>query len=305
MTSGPLLLQPGGDLPYGLRHRIVVKSNQTANDLPTPNFMIAGPILWYACGTKRSNQMAEKSDPYRDIAEVYDEMAADPDLEKFYQYWRKLLLQAASERKVKVRTLIDLMCGTGNSTIPWIRSAGWSVVGVDSSAAMLRQARKKSGRIRWYCQDIRKLRLEERAEAVTCHFDALNHILSPEELQLVFHRVASILNPGGLFLFDISTEHWFRWLHEREKLYTIGKNFMMSSNRYDPKKRIVEFRQFWFIPRGSLYEKRFVRVLERPYAAGEIRVMARKSGFRVHAVRQQWVLEGKPARLAFVLERKP
>ncbi len=249
--------------------------------------------------------MAGKRDPYRDLADVYDELVADPEFQKFYQYWKNLLLLTISERKLKVRTLVDLMCGTGNSTVPWTREAGWSVVGVDGSAAMLQQARKKSDRVRWHCQDIRKLRLKERAEAATCHGDALNHILSPEDLQQVFHRVAGILNPRGLFLFDISTEHWFRWLHEREKLYTIGKNYMMASNRYDPKSRIVEFRQLWFIPRGRLYEKRLVRVLERPYAAGEIRVMARTSGFRVLAVKQQWVLEGKPVRLAFALEKKP
>jgi ubiquinone/menaquinone biosynthesis C-methylase UbiE len=160
--------------------------------------------------------MAEKRDPYRDIVDLYDEMTADPGLREFRQYWKKLLLQTISERKLRVRTLVDLMCGTGDSTIPWTRTAGWSVVGVDGSAAMLRQARKKSGRVRWYCQDIRKLRLDERAEVATCHFDALNHILSPEELQQVFHRVAGILDPGGLFVFDISTEHWFRWLHERK-----------------------------------------------------------------------------------------
>jgi hypothetical protein len=62
--------------------------------------------------------MAEKRDPYRDLAEVYDELAADPELRKWYQYWNKLLLQTISERKLKVRTLVDLMCGTGNSTIP-------------------------------------------------------------------------------------------------------------------------------------------------------------------------------------------
>ena len=248
--------------------------------------------------------MSKKGDPYGNMADVYDEMAADPELQKFYQYWRKLLLQAASERRLKVRTLVDLMCGTGNSTVPWTRRAGWYVVGVDSSAAMLRQARKKSDSVHWHCQDIRKLRLHERAEAATCHFDALNHVLSPEELQQVFHRVAGILHPGGLFLFDISTEHWFRWLHEREKLYTIGKNYMVASHQYDPKSRIIEFRQLWFIPRGRHYEKRLVRVRERPYTAGEIRIMARTSGFRVLTVKQQWVLEGKPVRLAFVLEKK-
>jgi ubiquinone/menaquinone biosynthesis C-methylase UbiE len=253
---------------------------------------------------KRRHQITERLDPYRDLADVYDEMASDPGLQKFYKYWRKLLLQTISERKLKVRTLVDLMCGTGNSTIPWTRKAGWSVVGVDGSAAMLRYARKKSDRVRWYCQDIRKLRLKERAEVATCHFDSLNHILSPEELQQVFNRVAVILDPGGLFLFDISTEHWFRWLHERDMLSRIGKNYMISSNRYDPKSRIVEFRLLWFIPRGQLYEKKMVRVQERPYTVGEIRVMARASGFRVLAVKQQWVLEGKPVRLAFVLEKK-
>ena len=249
--------------------------------------------------------MAEKRDPYKDLAAVYDEMTADPEIQQFYRYWRELLLQAISERKLKVRTLVDLMCGTGNATIPWIRRAGCCVVGVDGSAAMLRQAGKKSDRVRWYCQDIRRLRLKERAEAATCHFDALNHILSPEELQQVFHRVAGILNPGGLFVFDISTEHWFSWLHERDRLSTIGKNYMMASNRYDPKSRIVEFRQLWFVPRGRLYEKWLVRVKERPYTAAEIRVMARTSGFRVLTVKPQWVLEGKTVRLAFVLEKKP
>ena len=266
--------------------------------------MDRGSGLWYIRHIKRSNQMAERRDPYKDLADIYDEMAADPGIQKSYRYWRKLLRQSISERKLKVRTLVDLMCGTGNSTIPWIRRAGWSVVGVDGSAAMLRQARKKSGRVRWYCQDIRKLRLDERAEVATCHFDALNHIMSPEELQQVFNRVAAILNPGGLFLFDISTENWFRWLHERDKLSRIGKNYVVASNRYDPKSRIVKFRQLWFIPRGRLYEKRLVRVQERPYTAGEIRAMARTSGFRVLKVKQHWVIEGKPVRLAFVLEKK-
>jgi hypothetical protein len=80
---------------------------------------------------------------------------------------------------------------------------------------------------------------------------------------------------------------------------------MIASNRYDPKSRIAEFHQLWFISRGHLYEKRLVRVQERPYTTREILVMARTSGFRVRAVKRQWVLEGKSVRLAFVLEKKP
>ncbi len=78
----------------------------------------------------------------------------------------------------------------------------------------------------------------------------------------------------------------------------------MSSNRYNPKTRIVEFRQLWFIPQGRFYKKRLVRVRERAYTAGEIRNMARTSGFRMLAVQQQLVIERKLVRLTFLLEKR-
>jgi hypothetical protein len=52
--------------------------------------------------------------------------------------------------------------------------------------------------------------LQERAELAACHLDALNHILEPRKLRQVFAREAGILNPGGLFQFDLDTGHWFR-----------------------------------------------------------------------------------------------
>ncbi len=38
----------------------------------------------------------------------------------------------------------------------------------------------------------------------------------------------------------------------------------------------------------------FLEYWEHLYTAGEIQVMARKAGFQVLNVKQQWVLEGKP-----------
>jgi ubiquinone/menaquinone biosynthesis C-methylase UbiE len=93
--------------------------------------------------------------------------------------------------------MVDLACGTGNTTIPLTRRRGWTVIGVDRSEAMLREARKKSRRVRWYRQDLRKLDLKERADVVTCHFDALSHILVPQDLQRVFFNAARILNTSS------------------------------------------------------------------------------------------------------------
>lgn len=247
--------------------------------------------------------MRRIDDPYRALADVYDLMAGDPALQEYYREWRELLLRTIAERKIVVRTLIDLACGTGNSTIPWTLRRGWNVVGVDRSPAMLREARTKSNRVRWYCQDLRDLRLKERADAVTCHFDALNHILQPRELQKVFIRVAGILNPGGLFQFDINTEYWFRWLNGREKLFCMGNTYLTSSNHYDPERRIVNMRHLWFIPKKGLYERRDLEVKERPYTTAEIRALAARAGLRVLRVRIQRRLEGKPIRTIYILEK--
>lgn len=152
------------------------------------------------------------NDPYANLAKLYDSFATDDSLQVLYREWRDSLLAAIQKYKVNVRVLVDLACGTGNSTIPWTKQRGWTVIGVDRSSAMLREARKKSSRVQWYRQGLTKLDLKERADVMTCHFDALNHILTSQDLQRVFLRVANTLNEGGLFQFDLNTEDWFQWL---------------------------------------------------------------------------------------------
>jgi len=169
-------------------------------------------------------------DPYARFADVYDSETKDPSIRALYREWRTLLSQAIRHYGIRVRVFVDLACGTGNTTIPWTRRRGWTVIGVDSSEAMLRQARKKSRRVRWYLQDLRRLDLGERADVVTCHFDALNHILVLQDLEQVFFNVARLLNRGGLFQFDLNTESWFRWLSAQEKLYRLPPNYFVSSN---------------------------------------------------------------------------
>jgi SAM-dependent methyltransferase len=248
--------------------------------------------------------MMKTNDPYANLADLYDMFAADVSLQAFYHEWRDSLLAAVRKYKVKVHVLVDLACGTGNTTVPWTRQRGWTVVGVDSSAAMLREARKKSGRVRWYRQDLRKLDLEECADVVTCHFDALNHVLDPQDLQQVFVNVAHTLNEGGLFQFDMNTESFFRWLRVHEKLFRVGPNCFMAYNEYAPRQRIATFHQLWFVPKGRLYEKREVKVQERAYATDEIRRMLKKGGLRLLKSEIQRRMEGKPIRMLY-LATKP
>ncbi len=254
-------------------------------------------------GLRKTNRIRDVNDPYSLCADLYDSLTRNDDIQAFYRGWRDTLTQAISKHKVKVRVLVDLACGTGNTTIPWTSRRGWTVVGVDRSDAMLREAVKKSRRVRWYCQDLVDLDLRERADAVTCHFDALNHVLSAQDLRKVFVRVSRILNSGGLFQFDLNTDHWFRWLSVHEKLFRIGPNFLMAYNEYDSKRRMVTFHHLWFVRKQRSYAKREVNVQERAYPDTEIRHMLKTAGLRLLKVVKQAKIDGKPIRLLYLVQK--
>jgi len=240
------------------------------------------------------------SDPYAELADLYDSETGNRSIRAFYREWRTFLSLAIREYGIKVRVIVDLACGTGNTTVPWTRRRGWTVIGVDRSEAMLREARKKSRPVLWYHQDLRKLDLKERADVVTCHFDALNHILVPQDLQQVFLNVARILKEGGLFQFDLNTEHWFRWLSVHEKLYHLAANYFMAFNEYDPKRRIATFHQRWFVKRRRLYEMREIKVQERTYTTEEIHRMLKKAKLRPLKLEVQRKLGGKAIRILYL-----
>ena len=242
-------------------------------------------------------------DPYAALAPVYDGMSRDPAIRRFYGLWREALLAAAKQRRVTGSVLVDLACGTGNSTIPWARKRGWTVIGVDRSAAMLREARRKSREVRWVRQDAVSLSLDVQADFVTCHFDALNHILDDRDLQRAFRRVAATLRPGGLFQFDLNTAHMLRWLHGREKLFRVGPHWFTASNVYDEKSGIASFSQHWFIKTGRLFERHLIVVRERSFTDAEIKRVLAACGMKLLRVDTQVRIDGKPMRKLYLAER--
>jgi ubiquinone/menaquinone biosynthesis C-methylase UbiE len=244
-------------------------------------------------------------DAYADLAALYDEMAKDPAIGAFYREWRRSLRAAFTEHGVRPRVLVDLACGTGNSTVPWVGRRGLRVVGVDRSEAMLRVARKKSAAVRWYRQDLKALRIAERADVVTCHFDALNHVLREADLQCVFENVARILREGGLFQFDLNTRHMLRWLGGRQKLLRAGRHWYMADNAFDASTGIATFRQVWFVAHGHLYRRMEINVRERAYDDPNLRRMLRRAGLRLVKAYAQRRVEGRPGRKVYLAIRAP
>lgn len=106
------------------------------------------------------------------------------------------------------RSLLDLGCGTGNLACFFGRR-GFRVVGVDSSAAMLRHGMAEAERDHLGAQfvqtDMRGYRADTQVEMVTCLGGALNYMPTMRDLESVFRVAAAALEPGKLFVFDLHT----------------------------------------------------------------------------------------------------
>jgi ubiquinone/menaquinone biosynthesis C-methylase UbiE len=231
-------------------------------------------------------------------------MAADPGIRVMYREFRRALTTAAAAHHIRPRVIVDLACGTGNTAIPWAGARGRTVIGVDVSEAMLRVARRKSRRVTWVKQNLTNLALGVTADAVTCHFDALNHVLDVKDLRRVFANTARLLRPGGLFLFDLNTRFFLEWLSTCEKLFRAGPNVFTAYNAFDRKTGIATFNQLWFVKHSKLYRRILVTVKERSFEDAELRRMLRVSGLHLEEIRVVRRLKGRPIRKLYVTVKR-
>jgi ubiquinone/menaquinone biosynthesis C-methylase UbiE len=102
--------------------------------------------------------------------------------------------------------IVELAVGTGRVAIPVARETGRRVVGIDSSPAMLAQARERAAAAGVELDlregDIRDLRLDEPAALVYCPFRSLLHLPTWADRRRTFERVAASLRPGGRFAWN-------------------------------------------------------------------------------------------------------
>ena len=102
--------------------------------------------------------------------------------------------------------VVELAVGTGRVAIPVAQATGRTVIGIDSSPAMLAHARTAAAtagvRLDLREGDMRDLVLDEPAALVYCPFRALLHLPSWADRRRTFERVAASLRPDGRFAWD-------------------------------------------------------------------------------------------------------
>lgn len=144
---------------------------------------------------------------YEAIAPVYDDFTAHHD----YDLWLGQLLPKLEMHGIPPgKRLLDVACGTGKSFIPMLER-GWQVTACDISPSMVEIARGKVGdRAEVSVADMRELPVFGEFDVVFCLDDAVNYLLSTEELERALAGMRRNLGPGGLLMFDVNALEAYR-----------------------------------------------------------------------------------------------
>lgn len=147
------------------------------------------------------------------VARAYDAFAPFYDILTEHQdhdWWWSVLLPLAEAAGLSGNRVLDVGCGTGKSLGPLI-ARGWFAVGVDASAGMLAEARRKLGpEVRLIERDMRELPTLGAFDLVCALNDAVNYVLDEGDLVDTFAGFRRNLAPGGVVVFDANTIGTFR-----------------------------------------------------------------------------------------------
>jgi len=200
--------------------------------------------------------------------------------------------------------LVDLGCGSGI----WGRAAqraGFEVIGVDQSRAMIRLARRVSPRSRFHLGSIYDFQLPP-CDAVSIIGEGLNYIspdAAPPPPARLFARVARALRPGGLFVFDVLVReigpiNYPAWRSGEDWAVLVRVTEDRSRRRLQ--RHITTFRKV-----GSTFRRSEETHLVRLFARAGLERALRQAGFKVRVSRRYGKLRLGPRRLAFVARKQP
>lgn len=218
---------------------------------------------------------------YEQFALVYDEfMDTVP-----YEAWAQYLTGILKENGITDGLLLDLGCGTGTLT-ELLADSGYDMIGIDGSETMLEAALEKkieSGHdILYLQQDMRSFELYGTVRGIICVCDCLNYLLEEEELLQVFRLANNYLDPGGLFLFDMSTADKYRKIGDKTIAESTDDAALIWENSWFEEDQINEYELTLFV-RGEdgRYDMSRETHVQRAYRKETILSLLEKAGLRV------------------------
>ena len=151
-----------------------------------------------------------------------------------------------------------------------------------------RKAQDRGQDVRFICQRLEELTLPRGVDLAVCALDSLDYITEPEACRLAIGRVYKVLNPGGIFIFDVNTPEKLQamdgqvFLDEDDDVYCVWRG------EFDKETNICSYGMDLFQRRGEVWYRSFEEHREYAYSAYQLKDYLKDAGFthiRVYADR--------------------
>ncbi len=173
--------------------------------------------------------------------------------------------------------VLDLCCGTGQISAG-LSERGYSVTGLDGSAAMLRFARENAPDVEFVHDDARTFHLTEPFECAISAFDSLNHVMELDELTMVFRRVYEALTDDGIFLFDLNLEDASEFLNNTLDMIE-DDHICIVRSHYNQIKKLKRYDVTMFQLEHGIWQRNDLTLRQRYYSVNEVLVALADAGF--------------------------
>ena len=175
--------------------------------------------------------------------------------------------------------LLDVPCGFGRHSVPLAR-AGYKVVGVDRSPALLEEARRRTGgerRPKFVQADYRDLpQPDESFDAALNLFSSLGY-LGDEDDTRVLGEIRRVLRPGGRLVIEIMHRDALVLRFRDTGWHMVGEGRLLLEQRtFDPAAGVAQTTQTLVEPGGQRDSRTWSL---RIYTATELAAMLSRAGF--------------------------
>lgn len=189
---------------------------------------------------------------YKELSKIYDFMMSGVD----YEAWADYVLGAAKRFGCVPKTVLDLACGTGSTTLP-LAARGLDATGLDLSGEMLAIARSKAAEsgleVAFAEQNMLEPDFPEPFDMVVSFQDGINYLTGEGDFERLAAAVDGVLNPGGLFLFDLNrVDHYS---DSDTTVVDLDDMYLVYENSYNAATRIWHIKLTGFLQEGELYRK--------------------------------------------------
>jgi ubiquinone/menaquinone biosynthesis C-methylase UbiE len=217
-------------------------------------------------------------DAYHALAQSYDRLTNDVDYEATVDFYFEILRREG----LRPKTAVDLACGTGSVAVLLARK-GLQVTAVDLSAEMLAEAAQKAVDMEnppfFVCQPLQELRLPRGVDLAVCALDSLDYITDPDDCAEAIRRIYRVLNPGGIFIFDVNTPEKLRAMDGQVFLDEDEDVFCVWRGEFDEQTNICSYGMDLFQRQGSVWRRSCEEHREYAYTAEQLKGFLRQAGF--------------------------